>query len=114
VLDTENEMEERIKTLLDDYIQNILMNAAISNLIVNVSMKIKNMGVINTNDTNIYNVNIKDIQWLKQQYDYNADFYSNRLLDYLRQNKTLYPEWPGCGCSGMKGGSHNYKIGIVL
>lgn len=114
VMDTENEMEDRIKVLLDEYIQPILLNASISNIMVNVALKINNMGVVNTNDTNVYNVSLKDVQWAKQQYDYNTDFYNNRLLEYIRHNKDLYPEWPGCNCDGMKGGSKNYKIGLVL
>jgi hypothetical protein len=100
--------------LLDDYIQPILLNASIANIIVNVSLKIKNAGVVNTNDTNVSNVNIKDIQWMKQQYDYNTDFYNNRCMEYLIKNSALYPEWPGCSCDGMKGGHKNYHIGIVL
>lgn len=110
----DNDIEDRIKTLLDDYIQPILLNAAISNIIVNVSLKIKNMGTVQTTDINLSNVNIKDIQWLKQQYDYNVDFYNNRCIEYIRKNKELYPEWPGCNCDGMKGGNKNYKLGIVL
>lgn len=107
-------IEDRIKVLLDDYIQPILLNAAISNIIVNVSLKIKNTGLVNTNDTNVSNVSIKDVQWMKQQYDYQADFYINRCMEYIIHNKELYPEWPGCHCDGMKGGHKNYKTGIVL
>jgi len=107
-------MEDRIKVLVDTYIHPILLNASISNIMVNVALKINNMGVNNTNDANINNVSLKDIQWAKQQYDYNTNFYNNRCLEYLRHNKELYPEWPGCNCDGMKGGNKNYKIGIVL
>lgn len=110
----DGEIEDRIKVLLDDYIQPILLNASIANIIVNVSLKIKNMGVVSTNDTNVSNVGLKDIQWMKQNYDYNVDFYINRCMEYLIQNKSLYPEWPGCNCNGMRGGHTNYKIGIVL
>lgn len=110
----DDDIEDRIKTLLDDYIQPILLNAAISNIIVNVSMKIKNLGVVNTNDTNVNNFGLKDIQWYKAQYDYNADFFINRCRDYLVQNKEQFPEWPGCNCNGMRGGQTNYKIGIVI
>jgi len=110
----DGEIEDRINVLLDDYIQPILLNASIANIIVNVSLKIKNMGLINTNDTNVSNINIKDVQWLKQQYDYNTNFYNNRCLEYLRHNRELYPEWPSCYCNGMRGGSKNYHIGIVL
>ena len=110
----DNNIEDRIKVLLDEYIQPILLNAAISNIIVNVSLKIKNMGIVSTNDTNVSNVSLRDVQWMKQNYDYNTNFYSNRCLEYLRHNKSLYPEWPGCNCSGMKGGNKNYHVGIVL
>ena len=110
----DDDIEDRIKVLLDDYIQPILLNAAISNIIVNVSLKIKNTGLVNTNDTNVSNVSIKDVQWMKQQYDYNVDFYNNRCKEYLIQNREMYKEWPGCRCNGMRGGQTNYKIGIVL
>ena len=107
-------VEDRIQVLLDDYIHPILLNASISHIIVNTSLKIKNLGTVNTGDTNVTNVNIKDIQWLKQQYDYNVDFYNKRCIEYIKQHIDLYPEWPGCNCDGMKGAQKNYKVGIVL
>ena len=110
----DGQIEDRIQVLLDDYIRPILLNASIAHIIVNSSLKIKNMGTITTSDTNISTVDLKDIQWLKQQYDYNVDFYNKRCMEYIIKNRNLYPEWPGCHCEGMKGGEINYKTGICL
>ena len=51
-----------------------------------ISFKVRNLGVVTTGDTNVYNASMKDCQYLQQMYADRAAFYVNRLEEYLKCN----------------------------
>lgn len=96
---TENEL-----ILLKDYIQPVMINQVLSDIVMEISFKVRNLGVVTTGDTNVYNASMKDCQYLQQMYADRAAFYVNRLEEYLRCNQNLFkPYYPTC-CpkDGMK------------
>ena len=96
---TENEL-----TLLTDYIQPVMVNQVLSDIVMEISFKVRNLGVVTTSDTNVNNASMKDCQYLQQMYADRAAFYVNRLEEYLRCNQNLFkPYYPTC-CpkDGMK------------
>ena len=99
-----NDLNENETILLKDYIQPVMVNQVLSDIIMEISFKIRNLGVVTTGDTNVYNVSMKDCQYLQQMYVNRAAFYVNRLKDYLKCNYQLFkPYYPTC-CNkdGMK------------
>lgn len=101
---TNNDLNENEASLLKDYIQPILCNQVLSDIVMEISFKVRNLGVVTTGDTNVYNVSMKDCQYLQQMYADRAAFYVNRLEEYLKCNYQLFkPYYPTC-CpkDGMK------------
>ena len=99
-----NDLNENETILLKDYIQPVMVNQVLSDIIMEISFKVRNLGVVTTGDTNVYNVSMKDCQYLQQMYVNRAAFYVNRLKDYLKCNYQLFkPYYPTC-CNkdGMK------------
>lgn len=92
----ENEqIEENLpyKELLDDYITPFLINKVMADIQVPVSFKIRNQGIIQNTGDNTYVPQIKDIQYVQQYYNNKADFYANRLTDFLCANVNTYKEY---------------------
>lgn len=88
------------KNLLDNYIQPYLLNQVISDSLVDVSVKIANIGTVMNNDEHVANIPQKEYELLRNKYVGKADFYAKKLQDYLKENEDLFPEIANCGCNG--------------
>lgn len=109
--DNLNELEtELIKT----YIQPVLLNAVMSDLVLQLSYKFRNMGTVQTTDTNLILPSLKDLQYIREDYNNKAAFYMNRLSDYLKANCTKFAQYTGCGCSQLKANPIAYKNNLTL
>ena len=84
---------EAYKELLDVYITPYLINKVMADIQVPVSFKIRNQGIIQNTGDNTYVPQIKDIQYVQQYYNNKADFYANRLSDFLCANVNTYKEY---------------------
>ena len=67
------------KYLLDEYITPYLINKVTADIQIPLSFKLRNQGVVQQTDTNTYVPSMKDIQYVIQNYENKANFYSNRL-----------------------------------
>lgn len=81
------------KLLLDDYIQPYLQFSILSEIIIPLSFKYRNAGLIQTNTGYVSNANMKDSQTIQQFYANRSQFFANRLTKYLCANSTKYPEY---------------------
>lgn len=103
--------------LLDDYIVPYLEMQVMADIQIPLSYKVANLGVYSNTDENIQVPSMKDLQYVIQYYKDKANFYSNRLTEYLKANRDKYPEYKECGCACNDGGmrpSNNYPVNIVL
>lgn len=103
------------RELLTDYIQPILINSVMSDLVLQLTFKFRNLGAVQTTDTNIILPSLNDLQYIREDYNLKAQFYMNRLSDYLEANCTLFNEYPGCGCKGeLKANRTAYRKNLTL
>lgn len=103
------------KSLLDEYITPYLVNKVTADIQIPLSFKLRNQGVVQQTDANTYVPSMKDIQYVKQDYENKANFYSNRLSDYLRANRSKYPEYCSVdSCADMPSNKDAYNTGIFL
>lgn len=73
------------KELLNEYVVPALKYKVLSELCVRISLKIRNMGVVQNSDTNVNAVSLSDIKYLKDSFDtYYADAL-NRMLRYMEK-----------------------------
>lgn len=80
------------KTLVDDYVSYYLIYQTVARLIPVVQFKVDNLGIFVTEDTNTQTLSFKDTFAMKDYYQSQADFYLKRLTEYLKVNRSLFPE----------------------
>lgn len=107
--------ENDYKYLLDEYITPYLINKVTADIQIPLSFKLRNQGVIQQTGENTYVPSLKDMQYVAQSYENKANFYANRLSDFLCANRSKYPEYCKIdSCADMPSDKNAYKTGIFL
>lgn len=107
--------ETEYKLLLDEYIQPYLLNKVVADIQIPIAYKTRNQGVSQMTDANIYSSTMKDVQYLVEFYANRANFYANRMSDYLIANNSKYPEYRKINtCADMPSNPNAYNTHIYL
>lgn len=88
-----NTLTGKYLTLVNQYIKPYLENRMLASLVVPISMKIRNAGVIQQYDQNFNSSNVKDVAYLADYYNGRVEFYENRMTEYLKKNINDIPEY---------------------
>lgn len=103
------------QTLLDSYITPYLEWMVTSLIQLPIGMKIRNLGVVQTQDERVYNLGLKDVQVLEQYYANKAAFYATRMSKFLKANSNIYPEYCQCDdCSDFHANPNSFRLPTVL
>jgi len=95
--DAEN---EAYKTLLDEYIVEVLQQKTVIDLCIRNSYKVRNMGVVKNSDTNVNASDIDDIKYVQNYLETEYNHTLNRMAEFLCENKAAFPECVfDCDCS---------------
>lgn len=78
------------KTLVRDYIKFTVGWKTASEIAISTSFELKNKGVQTQSGDYSTSPDFKSVSFLVHHYSDKADFYMNRLKDYLTENKDLY------------------------
>lgn len=106
---------EDYKYLLDEYITPFLLNKVTAEIQIPLAFKLRNQGVVQQTGENTYVPSLKDMQYVTQNYENKANFYGNRLSDFLRANRSKYPEYCKIdSCADMPSDNGAYKTGLYL
>lgn len=90
IQDNISTLESPYIELLEEYIQPYLLYKVLSEIIIPITYKISNFGLVNTNDEN---ESVSDqVDKLRTYYDNKANVYKKRLQDYCIANRTNIPE----------------------
>lgn len=97
----DDEVNEAYKVLLDDYLTPVLVYRAAVELCTLMTLKIRNMGVVKNNDTNVQATSAGDVKYMSEYYSTFFNDKVNRLMDFLCGNKEAFEEVPDnfCTCS---------------
>lgn len=97
----DDEANEAYKVLLDDYLTPVLVYRAAVELCTLMTLKIRNMGVVKNNDTNVQATSAGDVKYMSEYYSTFFNDKVNRLMDFLCGNKEAFDEVPEgfCTCS---------------
>lgn len=79
--------------LVDDYIQDALVHYAVMEALPFISYKIANGSITQKNSENGTAATRADVDWLISKERDNAEFYGQRIIEYLIYNESLYPEY---------------------
>lgn len=81
------------KTLVDDYVQDCLVHYALVEALPFISYQIKNGSITQKNSENGNAASREDVNYLVQKERDTAEFYGQRIVEYLCYNSSLYPEY---------------------
>jgi len=81
------------KTLVDDYIQDALVHWAFYECLPFLRIRVSNNGIGVKTSENIESLTQEDMSSLREEIRNTAEFYTERLVDYIRHNTSSYPEY---------------------
>ena len=87
------------KTLLDDYITPYLADKTQAVVVLPITLKTRNMGLVKNADDNAYQQATEDIYRAQRRYNTSADRYATQISMYLCKHRSEMPELDAsCGC----------------
>jgi len=81
------------QSLLNNYVTDCLIYYVMSELPMGLSYQFYNKGLLRKSGDNTENPSMQDMIDVANRYRTRAEFYKQRLIKYLRQNNTLFPEY---------------------
>tara|TARA_R110000787_G_scaffold55411_5_gene127890 strand:- start:1740 stop:2294 length:555 start_codon:yes stop_codon:yes gene_type:complete len=104
------------KTLVDDYIQIALKHYVTAECLAMATYKITNKGLQIQDSEQSSPASTSNINFLVDKEINKADWYRQRLIDYLCENSSSYPEYqnPDDGVDVIHPSDRNYRTSIYL
>jgi len=93
--------ETAYKTLLDDYIFDVILKASQSRALMFIFAKIRNKGVMEQNSDNSNPVDITILNKMRDEIQNDFEYFSNKLKDYLCDYVDTYPEYKDYNPDGL-------------
>lgn len=114
-----NDIENRdldgvYKTLVDDYVQDCLVHYALVEALPFISYQIKNGSITQKNSENGTAATREDVNYLVQKERDTAEFYGQRVVDYLCYNSSSYPEYTTNNDAEIEPIKNAYFTGIKI
>jgi hypothetical protein len=102
-------------SLIKDYVQPALAEWTVYHALPFINFHLTNKAVATKSTDSSQPSTIEDLRWLREQVKNNAEFYSERLRDYIKNNLSQFPEFytsePG-NPFDVKPNKSNYFSGI--
>ena len=84
---------EAYKTLLDDYIGDMLPNWALYNCIPFLRFKVENGNIYSKSSETGTALSTEEAQHLREEIRNTAEYYTERMIDYICNNNSSFPEY---------------------
>lgn len=81
------------KLLLDNYIQPALKYYTLAELVLPMSFKLMNKSISSRSSDNANPISVDDFALVRETFMNKAEFYGQRLMYYLLDNRNTYPEY---------------------
>ena len=81
------------KTLLDDYIGDMLPNWALYHCIPFLRFKVENGNIYSKTSETGTAMSVEESQHLREEVRNTAEYYTERMIDYICNNNSLFPEY---------------------
>lgn len=101
-----------ITTLLNTYIKPALILHVFTHALPNIAIRVTNKGVFEKADGTNANVGVEGIEYLARKYRDRAEFYTNRMVEYIDDNPDKFPEQTDCVDCDQKDG-FNFNIDFI-
>ena len=84
---------ENYKTLVDDYIGDMLPNWAFYHAVPFLRFKVENGNIYSKTSETGTSLTTEESQHLREEIRNTAEYYTERMIDYVRQNISFFPEY---------------------
>jgi len=105
---------EAYKTLLDDYVGDMLPNWSFYMCIPFLRFKIENGNIYSKTSETGTALSTEEAQHLREEVRNTAEYYTERLIDYIRNNTSSFPEYNTNSGSDVTPDSNAYYNGMNL
>ena len=105
---------EAYKTLLDDYIGDMLPNWAFYHAIPFLRFKIENGNIYSKTSETGNSLSTEESQHLREEVRNTAEYYTERMIDYICNNNSLFPEYSTNSGSDVDPDRNAYYNGMNL
>lgn len=105
---------ENYKILVNTYIQPALVQWTFYESIVFLGFKFQNKDIMRKNSETGTPASLDDIKFLRQEVRNTAEWYTERLVDYLCHNNDLFPEYSTNTNEDVRPSRKNYFNGMNL
>lgn len=102
------------QTLVDDYIQDALVHWAFYECLPFLRVRIANNGIGVKTSENLESMSAEDMNSLREEIRNTAEFYTERLIEYLRHNVSSFPEYSTSSGSDVTPDTNAYYSGMNL
>jgi hypothetical protein len=102
------------KTLLDDYISFVLVNYSFYHAIPYLRFKIENGNIYSKTSENGTALSTEESQSLREEISNTAQYYTERLIEYIRNNIGDYPEYSTNSGADVNPDKNAYYNGMNL
>ena len=102
------------ETLINDYLQLAIVEYTVSLCIDTLAFKYSNQGVEKIGDEKSTPADLDEIKYNKQQPFKSAEFYSQRAIRFIKNNKEDYPLYFECEDNFIKPANKGYNSGLYL
>ena len=102
------------KTLVDDYIGEMLPSWAFYHCIPFLRFKIENGNIYSKTSETGEAISTEQAQHLREEVRNTSEYYTERLTDYLRNNTSSFPEYSTNSGADISPSSSNYYAGMNL
>ena len=104
------------KTLMDNYIRPALKWFVVAEAVYETSYKIANKGLVRNDGEHSDAADARALNVVYERYKDKGEWYTQRLIDYLCENETDYPNYqnPGSGTDVIQPERESYTSSIYL
>tara|TARA_Y100000114_G_scaffold78846_1_gene72610 strand:- start:226 stop:804 length:579 start_codon:yes stop_codon:yes gene_type:complete len=105
---------EAYKTLLDDYIGDMLPNWAFYHAVPFLRFKIENGNIYSKTSENGNSLSTDEAQHLREEIRNTAEYYTERMIEYIVNNLSLFPEYSTNSGADISPDRNAYYAGMNL
>jgi len=102
------------KTLLDDYIADVLVSYSFYHAIPFLRFKVENGNIYSKTSETGTALSTEEAQHLREEIMNTGQYYRERLIDYIRNNTSSYPEYSTNSGADVSPSTANYYAGMNL
>ena len=109
-----NPANANYKTLLDTYIGDMLPNFALYHAIPFLRFKIENGNIYSKTSENGVALSTEEAQHLRSEVQNTGEYYMERMIEYIKNNISLFPEYSTNSGADVSPDSNAYYAGMNL